>query len=187
MVFNWDPKLLNIKKINTRKSIFKSLLNFKSKWTWLLLRLLPCPITAALWLLCSVKSPDFLMPLVLANPKSQQQLNVLRLFTTQATWIADRFGAALMSTPGKGSHGEVIGEEKSCHLQDLHGSPSGQGHLLGQSLPARNKDGHGVFVFSPWDRPPWGSLRDKPPLWGCLTLSPGGPAGPGGPMGPTLP
>lgn len=187
MVFNWDLKVLNIKKINTRKSILKTLLNFKSRWTCLLLTLLPCPVTTALWPLCSVKTPDFLKPLVLINPKSQQQLNVPGLFTTQATWIAGQFGAALMSTPGEGSRGEIIQEEKLCHLQDLHGTPSGQGHLLGQSLPARNKGGHRVFVFFPWDSHPWGSLQFKPHPWGCFTLSPGGPAGPGGPMGPTLP
>lgn len=49
--------------------------------------------TPALPCLCSpltslhVKSPDFLKPLVLINPKSQQELNMLGLFTAHA----DRF------------------------------------------------------------------------------------------------
>lgn len=71
-----------------------------------------------------------------------------------------RVGAALMSV-GKRSHGKVIEAEKFCHLQDLHGSPSDQGHLLGQSLPARNKDGHWVFVCFLWDSQPWDSLQYK--------------------------
>lgn len=86
---------------------------FKSRRTWLLLTLLPCSVTTALWPLCSVKSPDFLKPLVLINPKSQQQLNVLRLYTTQATWTGDRFGAALMPTPGRGAMVKLQ-RKKSC-------------------------------------------------------------------------
>lgn len=77
---------------------------------------------------------------------------MLGLFTTQATCIADRFGAALIPTAGKRSHAEVIQEEKkgSVTYRTSTGAHRARGTCWASlSLQGTNKDGHGVFVLFP--------------------------------------
>lgn len=113
---------------------------------------------------------------------------MLSLFTPQATCTANRFGAALTSTPGSRSHDEVIEDgRKVLSLTGPPREPIGPGGPAGPVSPCKEQGwSQGVCLGPLRQPPPWG-FTVQTPSGGFFTLSPGGPAGPGGPMGPTLP
>lgn len=88
---------------------------------------------------------------------------MLSLFTPQATCTANRFGAALTSTPGSRSHDKVIEDgRKVLSLTGPPREPIGPGGPAGPVSPCKEQGWSQGVCLGPLRQPPLGALLYKP-------------------------